>query len=65
MRHLLTARDNKTYSLTKLVAVVAAMAMVRNFVVTDSVDFNGFGLGIGAMIASMAAKYYVEDKEAK
>jgi len=58
--HIFTARDNTTFSLTKLLAMLAGLAMVCNFIRAVSVDFQGFGIGIAAMIAALAAKYATE-----
>lgn len=58
-----TARNGRDWSLTKLFASLGALAMVVNFIRAESVDFQGLGIGLGAMIAAMAAKYAVESKE--
>ncbi len=58
--NIFTGRDNSTFSLTKLIATLAALAMVCNFIRAVSVDFQGFGIGIAAMIAALAAKYATE-----
>lgn len=63
VKHLLTARDGVSFSLTKAVVIMAVVAMIYNFVWHDSVDFNGFGLGVAAVMAILTAKYFVEDKE--
>lgn len=60
LKNIFTARDNESFSLTKLFGIAGVVAMVHNFIATSSQDFNGFGLGIAGMIAAMAAKYYVE-----
>ena len=57
-----TARNGNDFSLTKLFASLGAAAMVINFILERSVDFQGFGIGLGAMIAALAAKYAVEEK---
>ena len=62
LKNLFTARDNESFSLTKLFGLAGVTAMVFNFISTASVDFNGFGLGVAGLMAAMAAKYYVEDK---
>lgn len=61
-KNVLTARDNISFSLTKLVGISAAVAMVVNFIRLGSVDFDGFGVGMAALMAALAAKYFVEDK---
>ncbi len=61
--HIFTARDGLSYSLTKLVGIAGAVAMVYNFVSKGSTDFNGFGIGIAALMAALAVKYAVEQAE--
>jgi hypothetical protein len=60
-----TARNGIDWSLTKLVGIAASLAMVANFLRTSSVDFQGFGTGISLLMAALAAKYFVEDKDQK
>lgn len=60
LKHIFTARDNESFSLTKLFGIAGVIAMVHNFIITSSTDFNGFGLGIAGMITAMAAKYWAE-----
>jgi hypothetical protein len=62
-KNILTARDNSTFSLSKLLAISAVCAMVFNFVKLVSADYQGLGIGVSIMIAALAGKYYVEDKE--
>lgn len=64
LKNIFTGRDNTTFSAVKLIAITAALAMVCNFLRTLSVDFQGFGIGIGAMIAALAAKYVTEKPNA-
>ena len=59
---IFTARDGKSISMTKLFAMMGAGALIYNFIITASQDYNGFGFALAALIASMAAKYYVEDR---
>ena len=63
LKHIFTARDNATFSLSKLIGTFGTFAMVYNFVKIGSVDFQGFGIGISTLVAALAAKYYVEDKK--
>lgn len=65
LKHIFTARDNSTFSLSKLIAIGGATAMIVEFIYKGSVDFQGFGIGITTIITSLAAKYYVEDKDSK
>ena len=63
LRHLLTARDNESFSLVKIIAIATVAAMLINFLRVQSVDFTGLGIGVTGIIAAMAAKYHVEGKE--
>lgn len=62
-QNIFSSRGNKAWSMTKLIAAIGALAMVVNFLRAVSVDFSGLGIGLGAMIAALAAKYAVEEKE--
>lgn len=62
LQHLFTARDGEAYSLTKLIVISAAVAMIYKFVSSDSVDYSGFGTGISLLGAIQIGKYFVEDK---
>ena len=65
MKNILTARDNESFSLVKLIAIATIAAMLFNFIRVGSVDFAGLGIGVTGILAAMAAKYHVEDKEQK
>jgi len=60
---LLTARNGVDYSLTKIVGVSAAVEMLVKFWQLPTPDFFGFATGIGAIMAALAAKYYVEGRD--
>ena len=60
-----TARNGIDWSSTKLVGLAGAIAMIVNFIRLSSSDFGGFGTGISLLMAALAAKYFVEDKEPK
>jgi hypothetical protein len=62
LKNIFTARDNSTFSLSKLIAIGGACAMIGEFLYKGSVDFQGLGIGLTGLIGSLAAKYYVEDK---
>ena len=62
MKNIFTAKDNVSYSLSKLLGISGGAAMIFNFLKTDSTDFNGFGAGLCLLIAALAAKYFVESK---
>lgn len=65
LKNIFTARDNESFSLTKLIGIGGGTSMIYNFLSTSSDAFQDFGIGIGAIMAALAAKYHVEDKEAK
>ena len=63
IQNLLTARDNESFSLVKIIAIATVAAMLINFLRVQSVDFSGLGIGVTGIIAAMAAKYHIEGKE--
>lgn len=60
LKNIFTARDNESFSLTKLFGIAGVTAMVHNFVATSSTDYSGFGIAISGLMAAMALKYHVE-----
>ena len=62
LKNIFTAKDNVSYSLSKLLGISGGAAMVFNFVKSGSLDFQGFGTGVSLLIAALAAKYYAESK---
>jgi hypothetical protein len=60
LKNIFTARDNETFSLSKVIAIGGAVAMIGEFLYKGSVDFQGLGIGLTGLIGSLAAKYYVE-----
>lgn len=62
LKNVFTARDNVSYSLSKLLGISGGAAMVFNFIKVGSVDFQGFGTGVSLLIAALAAKYFAEGK---
>jgi len=62
IKNWLTARNGDDYSLTKIIAITTVVAMVFNFVYHASNDFQGLGIAAAGIIATLAAKYHVEDK---
>ena len=58
-----TARNGLDFSLTKLISIATAVVMMVQFIRIGSVDFQGFGIAIGAIVAALAAKYHVEEKQ--
>jgi hypothetical protein len=60
-----TARDGVSYSLVKLITLIAFGELSWNFLSTSSADFTGFGIAVTGLTASLAAKYYVETPETK
>jgi len=64
LKNILTSGDNVTYSMSKFVAVGAECAMVFNFLASGDKNYLGLGAGTAAIIAALAAKTYVETKNA-
>lgn len=64
LSNILTAKDNATFSLTKLIGLSGFGSMVYEFIARASVDFIGFAGGVAAIIAALAAKHATEDKNA-
>ena len=60
LKHILTGRDNETYSYTKLASLVGVGALTYNFVITQSTDFNGYAFGLASIIAAHALKHHTE-----
>ena len=60
LKNIMTARDNETFSLTKLMGSMAGVTMIAKFWQTPTPDYQGFGLAIAGIIAALAAKYHVE-----
>jgi len=56
----LTARNGADYSLTKMLGISAGITMTVRFWQLPTPDFQGFAIGIAAIMAALAAKYYVE-----
>ena len=63
LKHILTGRDNSTFSLSKLIGIAGGAAMIAQFLGSGSVDFQGFGIGVSTIMAALAAKYFVEGKD--
>jgi len=64
--NVFTARNNLDYSLTKLLGIVAGGEMIYKFAMMDKIvaaDIQSFGIGIAAVMAALAAKYYVEGEQ--
>jgi len=62
LRDIFTSQDGVSYSMSKLIGALAALVMVCNFIRTLSVDFQGFGIAMGALITAFAAKAYTDTK---
>ena len=65
IKNWFTSRNGIDFSLTKLIGSFAGLALVVQFVRTGSVDFQGFAIGVSALIAALAVKYAVDDPEVK
>ncbi len=59
-KNWMTARDNVTWSFTKLLGMGAGVAMIVKFWRTATPDYQSFGIAITGIIASLAYKYSVE-----
>jgi len=62
LQHIFTSADNETFSMSKLIAFIAAIALCVNFVRLDSTDASGFGLAVAGLIAALAAKTFTDVK---
>ena len=62
LNHIFTSADNETFSMSKVIAFAAGMAMVYNFIKQDVTDIQGFGTAIALVIASLAAKTFTDVK---
>ena len=65
IKHWFTSRDGVSFSLTKLIGFFAGAALIVQFIRAGSVDFQGFAIGISALIAALAVKYAVDAPEAE
>ena len=63
LKDIFTSRDNSTYSMSKIIGVAGATAMVIQFIRAGSIDFQGFGIGLSTLIAALAAKAFTDKKE--
>ena len=63
LNHYATARDGISYSLTKAAGVCGVVAVTYNFVKSGSADYQGYGIAVAGLMAALALKYAVEDKE--
>ncbi len=60
LNNILTARNNRTYSGTKLAFFLAVGCLSWNFVSTHSDKFTEYGLAVTGLIGAMAYKYSKE-----
>jgi hypothetical protein len=63
INNIFTARDNVTFSMTKLLGMSGGFSMVWKFIQAPSPDYQAFGLGLAGIMAALAAKYYTEGKQ--
>ncbi len=63
IKHWMTARDNLTWSFTKLLGMGAGITMIVKFWKTPTPDYQSFGIAITGIIAALAYKYSVEKDE--
>ncbi len=62
LSHIFTSADNETFSMSKVLAFAAGMAMVYNFIKQDVTDIQGFGTAIALVIGALAAKTFTDVK---
>lgn len=55
-KDLFTERDGVSYCLGRFIAFAAAVEMIYKFTDSSHIDYQGFAVGICAIIASIAAK---------
>jgi len=60
VKDVFTAKNGEDYSETKLIAFMAALAMIGEFVATHSQNYLQLGIGISAIMAALAGKYFIE-----
>lgn len=65
IKDVFTSRNGNDFSMSKLIASLAGLALITQFIRMGSVDFTGFGIAIAAIIAALAGKYYVDEKEVR
>lgn len=65
IKQWMTAKDNVTWSLTKLIGMGGSAAMIGEFLYKGSVDYQGFGIGLTTIMGALAAKYFAESNGEK
>ena len=60
LKNIFTSADNTTFSASKLIGVTGGLTMIGEFIRVQSVDWQGFGIGISTIIAALAAKAYTD-----
>ena len=56
IKNIFTSNDNATFSASKLIGVLGGLTMIGEFLRTQSVDWQGLGIGLATIIAALAAK---------
>lgn len=62
LNHIFTSADNETFSMSKLIAFVAALALVYNSMLNGIPDVQGYGIAVAAIIGALAAKTFTDVK---
>lgn len=62
INEIFTQRDNITFSMTKIIGIAGSSIMIAKFIESPSPDYQGFGIGISAVMTALAVKYYTEGK---
>ena len=57
---VLTARDNVSYSMSKVVGISAGVALVEKYSSSPAADPVAFATSIGIIMGALAVKYAVE-----
>lgn len=65
LKDIFTSKDNQTFSMSKLAAFAAVFAMIYQFIKMSSIDFQGFGVAVSALIAALAAKSFTDKDDGK
>jgi hypothetical protein len=62
LMNIFTSADNSTYSMSKIIGFLGSMAIIGQFIRVGSVDFQGFAIGLAALITAFAVKAATDPK---
>jgi hypothetical protein len=60
--NIFTSADNSTFSMSKLIGFFGGFSMIAQFIRVSSVDFQGFAIGLAALIGAFALKSATDAK---